>query len=116
MMAALLDTSVIVAMIDRDEPRHATCAEKVRSQVGPLVTCEAVIVESCHLLRRYRGGREAVLENIEAGFFRIPVSLESSAGPALRVMRKYHDVDVDLADACLVHLANTLGTGDILTL
>ncbi len=31
-------------------------------------------------------------------------------------MRSYRDRDLDLADACLVHPANELGTGDILTL
>jgi uncharacterized protein len=32
------------------------------------------------------------------------------------LFRKYRDREMDLADACLVHLAGELGTGDILTL
>jgi len=31
-------------------------------------------------------------------------------------MRKYRDIPADFADACLIHLADQLGTGDILTL
>ncbi len=116
MTPVLIDTSVIVALIDQDARLHARCAEFVLAQTAPLITCEAVIAESCHLLRRYHGGAEAVLENIEAGVFQIPFRIESSAGRVLRIIRKYHDREVDLADACLIDLANALGTGDILTL
>jgi hypothetical protein len=31
-------------------------------------------------------------------------------------MSKYADTPCDFADACLIHLADQLGTGDILTL
>ena len=31
-------------------------------------------------------------------------------------MRKYQDQPADFADACLIHLADELNTGDILTL
>jgi predicted nucleic acid-binding protein len=31
-------------------------------------------------------------------------------------MSKFHDREIDLADACLIHLASSFGTGDILTL
>jgi len=31
-------------------------------------------------------------------------------------MSKYHDREIDLADACLIHLASSFATGDILTL
>jgi uncharacterized protein len=33
-----------------------------------------------------------------------------------KILAKYGDREIDLADACLIHLANELGTGDILTL
>lgn len=35
----------------------------------PLVTCEAVIVESCYLLRARSGAQDAILENVEKGIF-----------------------------------------------
>ena len=34
---------------------------------GPLVTCEAVITESCYLLRNLWGASEAMIENVAAG-------------------------------------------------
>jgi predicted nucleic acid-binding protein len=83
---------------------------------GSLVTCEAVIAESCYLLRDVRGAAEAVLANVLEGVFELPFRLDRSARSVKALMRKYADVPMDLADACLVQMADELGTGDILTL
>jgi uncharacterized protein len=112
----LLDTSVIVACLDRSEKFHEQCVTALSKLRSPLVTCEAVIAESCYLLRRMRGAPEAVAANVAAGVFRIPFSLAESARHLGRLLRKYEDHEIDLADACLIQLATELGTGDILTL
>lgn len=78
MRAILLDTGVIVALLDRSERKHAACTEAVEQSAAPLVTCEAVIAESCYLLRRQPGAAEAILENIRTGVFRIPVQLSQA--------------------------------------
>ena len=112
----LLDTGCIVALLDRSERRHEASVKALEDLSAPLVTCEAVIAESCYLLRRMRGAAVAVLENVERGIFAIPFRLDSAARPLRILMRKYADVPIDLADACLIHLATELGTGRILTL
>jgi predicted nucleic acid-binding protein len=116
MKPALLDTGVIVALLDRSERHHAECASAVARLERPLVTCEPVIAESCYLLRRLPGAPETVLENVDRGVFLIPFQLSRSAAPVRSIMRKYRDLQVDFADACLVHMADELNTGDILTL
>ena len=84
--------------------------------MAPLITCEAVIAESCYLLRAVPGAAEAVIENVAAGTFQIPFRL-SDAGPQIqKLLRKYGDQEIDLADACLIHLASEIGSGDIFTL
>ena len=105
-----------MSLLDRSERSHAICVEAVEGAAAPLVTCEAVIAESCYLLRRHPGAAEAILENIKTGAFHIPVQLARAAAPLQRLFRKYRDREMDLADACLVHLATELETGDILTL
>jgi predicted nucleic acid-binding protein len=114
--AVLLDTGVIVALLDRTERNHAACAEAIEASAVPLVTCEAVIAESCYLLRGHAGAAEAILENVRTGVFSIPLQLTHAAVSLQRLYRKYRDREMDLADACLVHLAGELHTGDILTL
>jgi predicted nucleic acid-binding protein len=69
MKPVLLDTGFIVALLDRSERFHKACARTVREVEAPLVTCEAVITESCYLLRNLSGAPEAVIENIAAGIF-----------------------------------------------
>jgi predicted nucleic acid-binding protein len=95
---------------------HTACAEAVEKAAAPLVTCEAVIAGSCYLLRGQAGAAEAILENVRTGAFQIPLQLSRAAGALQRLFRKYRDREMGLADACLVHLAGELQTGDILTL
>lgn len=111
-----MDTGVIVALLDRSERKHRACANAVEDAAAPLVTCEAVITESCYLLRRQSGAAEAILENVREGVFQIPFRLSQAASSLQRLFRKYRDREMDLADACLIHLADELQTGDILTL
>ena len=116
MSAVLLDTGVIVALLDKSERNHGRCVEAVAELEGTLVTCEAVIAEACYLLRTVRGASEAVLENVERGIFQIPFQLSSESAAVRALVRKYRSVPMDLADACLVRLAELSGTGRILTL
>ncbi|PYU65447.1 MAG: pilus assembly protein [Acidobacteria bacterium] len=116
MKPVLLDTGFIVALLDRSESFHKTCARAVQEVEAPLVTCEAVITESCYLLRNLSGASEAVIENIAAGIFQIPFQLSRDTAGVKQVLRKYKDRKIDLADACLIRLADQFGTADILTL
>ena len=116
MKPILLDTGVIVALLDRSERLHRACAGLVRELRAPLITCEAVIAESCYLLRNLSGAPEAVIENVAAGIFQIPFQLSRESTGVKHVLRKYRDRKMDLADACLIRLADEFGTSDILTL
>ncbi len=116
MTPVLLDTGVIVALLDRSERRHRACVESVEAVAAPLVTCEAVIAESCYLVRHLTGAAEAILANVTAGVFQIPLQLSRCSERIQRIMHKYRDQKIDFADACLIFLAGELRTGDILTL
>ncbi len=116
MTPVLLDTGCIVALLDRSERNHRKVAEAVASSEAQLVTCEAVIAEACYLLRGLRGAAADVLANVERGVFQIPFRLDGSCQEVRRLMRKYARVPMDLADACLVCLADEMESGRILTL
>jgi predicted nucleic acid-binding protein len=105
-----------VALLDRSEQHHRECVGAVAALEGPLITCEAVIAESCYLLRDVGGAAAAVLENVERGTFQVPYRLTGNAGVVIKLIRKYADVPMDFADACLVAMASQYGTGRILTL
>lgn len=105
-----------MASLDRSERFHRVCAETIAAPGPPLVTTEAVIAESCYLLRDISGAAEAVLGNVAEGIFQIPVTLSQSAQTVARIMQKYGDRRIDLADASLIYLATELNSPDILTL
>jgi predicted nucleic acid-binding protein len=111
----LLDTGAIVALLDRSDSFHQRCADAMAELRAPLVTCEAVIAESCYLLRNIPGAAEAIVQSVHCREFLIPAGLSEAALPVGRILAKYKERRIDLADAFLVHLANELNTGDILT-
>ncbi|MFC1641069.1 type II toxin-antitoxin system VapC family toxin [Myxococcota bacterium] len=137
MKPVLLDTGCIVALLDRSERQHEPCVEIVTQLSAPLVTCEAVIAESCYLLRSVDRAAAAVLDNVDAGVFRLPsvdraaaavldnvdagvfrlpFRLEASGAAVKRLLYRYRNVPMDLADGCLVQMADELETEEILTL
>ncbi|MBV8844498.1 MAG: PIN domain-containing protein [Bryobacterales bacterium] len=115
MKPVLLDAGVIVAVLDNSDQWHHVCVQAIEEVAGTLITCEAVIAESCHLLRRIHGATAKILENVAMGVFQIPFQLSRDSRAIQRVLQKYRDRHVDLADACLIHLADEFKTGDILT-
>ncbi len=116
MKPVLLDTGVIVALLDRSEKFHLACATAIRELEAPLITCEAVIAESCYLLRNLPGAPEVVAENVAAGIFQIPFQLSRETAGVKQALRKYRDLKIDLADACLIRLADEFESANILTL
>jgi predicted nucleic acid-binding protein len=116
MAQVLLDSSVLVAWMDKRDRRHRACAAVRPSLRPPLLTCEAVITESCYLLQAIPGAAEDILANVAKGTFQIPLRVSECASNVQQILHKYRDTPADFADACLIHMADQLNTGDILTL
>ena len=53
---------------------------------------------------------------MEEGIFEIRFQLTRAIHEVSTLMRKYSDLPMDFADACLVQMADELDTGDIFTL
>jgi predicted nucleic acid-binding protein len=112
----LVDSSFLIALYDQSDFYHTRCLRTYESLDRPLVTCEAVVTESIYMLRYASGAAEALLASIECGALEIAFKLNESAGRVQAILRKYRDTPADFADACLIHMADELDTGDILTL
>jgi uncharacterized protein len=112
----LLDTGVIAGCLNRRDRHHARCVVAMANVRQPIATCEAVIVESFYLLQSIPSAVDDVLENVARGTFQIPFQISTCASEVQRILRKYRDTPADFADACLIHMADELNTGDILTL
>jgi predicted nucleic acid-binding protein len=116
MKPVLVDTGAIVSLLDRSERNHNNSSEAFEFITRPLITCEAVIAECFHLLRKLPGAQTAVLQNLERGILHIPWTLAGQEKRVSSLVKQYSKVPMDLADACLVCMAEDYGSGDILTL
>ena len=112
----LVDASFLVSVYDKQEPYHRQCMAALDQVNQALVTCEPVVTEAIYLLRRLPGAPQAILASIQEGQLEIPFQLAHEADEVLARYTKYRDTPCDFADACLIAMADQLGTGDILTL
>ena len=112
----LLDTGPLVALLDRRDQHHEWAKLQWGQAVLPLLTCESVLSEACFLLRAVPGGNQAVMEMLRRGGVAIAFHLEDHAEPLDRLIRKYANVPMSLADACLVRMAELSAQSVVLTL
>jgi len=111
--SVLVDTGFLVALLRRDDAHRRWAAAEVQRLPPPWSTCEAVLAETFHLLGlRGAPALEALLRRRAVVLaFRLADDLES----VLRLMRKYAQVPMSLADACLVRMTETVGDVALLT-
>jgi predicted nucleic acid-binding protein len=112
----LLDTGAFVALVDRSERRHADCVAVLEGWSGRIVTTEAVLTETLHLVGPRWQSQKVCLEFLLRGaFLMVPPSQESIKRVSV-LMEKYRDIPMDYADATLVALGEELGTDLVFTL
>lgn len=101
----LIDTGAILALLDRQDQWHAPCVHTFTQLRFPLLTSEAVLTETFHLIRRSRTEVDAVWGLIRSGTI-ILASIDNQELPQINnLMNRYKDRPMDFADATLVHLA-----------
>ena len=94
---------------DRDEKHHQWMREQTKRLEPGLVTCEAVMAEASYLLQRVRVEPEALLSLIQRGLITLPFRLEEEVQAVTQLLRRYRNVPMSLADACLVRLSELYG-------
>lgn len=102
----IVDTGPLVAWLDESDQWHQRAVERTRSLQPPFVICEAVLTEACFLLRRYPQALAQIGSWMERGRIEVTSLLESSHKTIFKLMAKYRDLPMSLADACLVYMAD----------
>jgi len=109
----LVDTGFVVGLISRDDSHHQWAAAQAQHLPPPWSTCEAVLSEAFHLLGARGEAELASLLRRRAVV--VAFDLDSDLEPVLKLMQKYSDLPMSLADACLVRMSEMLGDPIILT-
>jgi len=111
----VVDTSVVVAAMNRRDDHHRAVVDWLEQSKGALVTSPLALAEMDHLVTRHGGvaAAQRLYDDFDAGAYRIewwPASIYD----CIEIARDHRGLG--LADASLVAIAGRLGTTEIATL
>jgi len=115
-MLAIVDTGPLVAFFDRAERHHRWVAARIEELEPPLLVCEPVLAEAMYLLARHSKAPDLLFELLENGALSIAFQIEAHVGVLRRLLQKYRDTPMSLADACVVRMAEIHDGHAVLTL
>jgi uncharacterized protein len=112
---ALVDAGPIVAYLRADDEFHDWAVLQF-GRFPKLTTCEAVLAEACARLAYYRLDQSKVLALLSRGSLEIGFEITPHAERISRLMLKYRNRPMDLADACLVAMTERFSECLVITL
>ena len=112
----IVDTGPLVAFLNKRDTWHEWAVARLSEVEPPLETCEAVLTESAFLLRGDPRGPDALLDMLERGLLICRFDLSDKAEHVRRLLARYADAPMSLADACLVRLTEMRRQASVLTL
>jgi predicted nucleic acid-binding protein len=112
----LLDTGPLVALMDRSEEHHEWARATFTGLRLPLPTCQAVITETCFVLRHEPEPLAKFCRHVGRGDFVDAFDFATLAPRAMGLMERYANVPMSFADPCLVTLAEQSEEARVVTL
>ena len=110
---ALVDAGFLVALLSRRDSHHQWAVTQAPGHGPPWRTCEAVLSEAFHLLGAR--GAPALSGLLRRRALVAAFDLDNDVESVLKLLQKYADVPMSLAEACLVRMTETLPDPVILT-
>lgn len=101
----IVDAGPLVAFLSARDHYHAWAKGAFAAVTPPALTCEAVLAEAWHLLSGTGNGQLALLELIAMGTVVPEFALKTEFSAVRRLVTRYRDRPMSLADACLVRMA-----------
>lgn len=112
----IVDTGPLVALLNRQDKYHAWVMTQMTDIRPPMITCEAVLAEATYLTSHIKGAREALIEMVGENFLSIGLQVQDQHAALLAMVKRYVNVPMSLADACIVRLAELHPKSPVFTL
>lgn len=112
----VVDTGPLVAFLNRTDRHYKWVVDRAATLLPPFLTCEAVISEACFLLRHIPHAPDALLELVRRKLVAVPFQLDPEIATIKKLMMRYANVPMSLADACLVRMSEQYAGSVVLTL
>jgi predicted nucleic acid-binding protein len=112
----VLDTGGLYAALDANEALHGRAVAALVAAMPPRVISPLVLAELDYLIATRVGHRAqiALVDEVVRGAYQLEVFSSEDVGHARRIMERYADLRVGLADASVVVLATRHRTLDLL--
>ena len=101
----IIDTGPLVAFMVKEENHHQWVVEQFQNLLAPFLTCEAVLTEAFFLMRKLPHGTSKFFSLLNSGLLDIDFSIIVEAGALEKLVDRYANVPMSLADACLVRMS-----------
>ena len=116
MKKILIDSGPLIALFDASDKYHIKSMDFVKNNTSELITTIASITETLHLLDFNQNAQIDFLEWISKGAIIIENIEKGDLGRIKYLIKKYQDLPMDFADACLVFLGEKLNINEIATI
>jgi predicted nucleic acid-binding protein len=111
--SVLVDAGFLVALLSRRDTNHQWAAGQAARFPPPWKTCDAALSEAFHLLGAR--GMPPLAALLRRRAVVCAFGLDQEVEDTLKLMQKYADLPMSLADACLVRMAEVMTNPVLLT-
>jgi predicted nucleic acid-binding protein len=101
----IIDTGPLVAMTNERDQYHAWARRESVKLKAPFKTCDAVLSEAWFLLRTLPKAREKLLLLLQKGLIHSQFDSLPDIHKLIEMLRRYANVPMSFADACLVRMS-----------
>ncbi len=109
----LVDAGFLVALLNRRDSHYEWATTLAPDYPPPWRSCEAAVSEAFHLLGSH--GASALSALLRRRALIVSFDLDNDVESVLKLLQKYANVPMSLADACLVRMSETFPDPVVLT-
>jgi len=115
MKPILVDSGPLIALFNKSDRFHNVSVQFIKGNKRQLVTSIANVTEAVYMLDFSNKAQSALLKWLGESSIVIERIESEDLLTICPLFEKYRDVPMDFADACIVHLAERLGTNDVIS-
>jgi len=116
MKNTIIDSGPLIALFDKDDKYHQKLLDFMNSFRGELITTWAVITEVTHMLSFNIEVQLNFLKWLNLGAITIYQIEQNELKNMIKMMKKYSDIPMDLADSTLMYIAQKEGIKNIISI
>jgi len=116
MQKTIIDSGPLIALFDKNDKYHQVVVDFFRDFQGEFITTWAVITEVTHMLDFNLKVQIDFLKWVEFGALTLYNIEQSELREIIRMMSKYTNVPMDLADSSLMYIAQKERITDIVSI